>query len=406
MQTEDLKNILWELTEQYGISTLEDQDKILNALKKRMLESALEWELGYELGYKKSQRRESEEEWENKNYRNGSSSKKVQTSSWEIDIAIPRDRNSIFEPKILPKHQTSIADWEQKIISMYGLWMSNTDIRSHFEEIYGVGISESKISYITDKIYGEIEDWKYRPLKAVYPIVYLDCIHYKVRQDGKIISKACYSILWIDLDGNKDILSLVIWENEGAKFWLQVINQLKNRGVEDIFIACIDGLKWFPEALTTVYPKTEVQLCIIHQIRNSTKHVSYKDIKAFMSDLKTVYRAETEEKALKNLELMQEQWRDYPHIFRSWKNNWSELATMFAYPAEIRRLIYTTNTVEGFHRGLRKYTKTKPIFPTDKSVEKALYLAMKNVTKRWTWKIYWWGKIYGQLALFFEERIQ
>lgn len=366
-----------------------------------MLETALEWELWYELGYKKHSRDGVKE-----NYRNGHSKKQVLTWEWNIEISVPRDRNSVFEPEILPKRSNDISDWEQRIINMYGLWLSTSDISSHMEEIYGVWISPSKISYVTNKILWEIEDWKNRPLKRVYPIIYLDCIHYKVRQDGKIISKACYVILWIDSEWNKDVLSLIIWENEGAKFWLWVVNTLKQRWVEDVLIACIDWLKWFPEAIRSVYPKVEIQLCIIHQIRNSTRFVSWKHLREFTTDLKTVYRADSEKQGFKNLETMEEKWwKTYGYAFSSWKNNWADLSTMFAYPAELRKIIYTTNSIEWFNRWLRKYTKTKVIFPTDQALEKSLYLAMKNITKKWVGKVRNWGPILSQFEIFFEGRI-
>jgi len=397
-------NIFQELQDKYGIDTLEWQDMILKELKKKMLESALEWELWYELWYKKWKRRK-DIDWEEKNYRNWYSTKQVLTSEWPVEIKVPRDRKWEFEPEILPKRSNNISDWEQRIINMYGLWLTNSDIRTHFEEIYWIWVSESKISYITNKVFSEIEDWKNRPLKDKYAIIYLDCIHYKVRQEWKILNKACYIILWIDEEWNKDVLSIIIWENEWAKFWLQVVNNLKQRWVKDIMIASIDWLKWFPEAIRTVYPKVEIQLCIIHQIRNSTKYISRKDLKEFMTDLKTVYKAIDEKTALKNLDKMEEKWwKIYWYVFKSWRDKWAELSTMFAYPEEIRKIIYTTNTIEWFNRWLRKYTKTKVIFPNDSALEKSVYLAMKNVTKRWTWKIANWGKIYSQLKIYFDGR--
>ena len=397
--------ILVELQEKHGIDTLEWQDMILKEFKKMMLESALEWELWYELWYKKWKRRISSWLEENKNYRNWHSSKQVLTSDWPIDISVPRDRNWNFEPEILPKRSNDISDWEQRVISMYGLWLSNNDIKSHFQDIYWVWISESKITYVTNKVFAEIEDWKNRPLKKIYSIIYLDCIHYKVRQDWKIISKACYVILWIDDEWKKDVLTMIIWENEWAKFWLWVVNTLKQRWVEDIMIASIDWLKGFPEAIRAVFPKVEIQLCIIHQIRNSTKYISRKDLKEFMADLKTVYKAFDEKTALENLDKIEKKWwKNYWYVFKSWRDNWAELSTMFAYPDAIRRIMYTTNAIEWFNRWLRKYTKTKTIFPTDASLEKSMYLAMKNVTKKWTWNIPNWGKIYSQLKIYFEGR--
>lgn len=394
-------DIFSKLQKKYDITTLWWQDDLLKELKKRMLETALEWELWYELWYNKHERN-----WEKNNYRNWYSKKQVLTSEWNIEVSVPRDRNSEFEPDILPKRNNDISDWEQRIINMYGLWLSTSDISSHMEEIYWVWISPSKISYVTNKILWELEDWKNRPLKKLYTIIYLDCIHYKVRQDWKIVSKACYVILGIDIEWNKDVLSMIIWENEWAKFCLTVVNNLKQHWVNDILIACVDWLKWFPEAIRSVYPKLEIQLCIIHQIRNSTKFVSRKDLKEFMKDLKTVYRADTEKQWFKNLEKMEEKWwKTYGYVFKSWKNNWWELSTMFAYPEEVKKIIYTTNSIEWFNRGLRKYTKTKTIFPTDQALEKSLYLAMKNITKKWSWKVRNWWPILNQFQIFFEWRI-
>lgn len=396
-------NILQELQEKHWIDTLEWQDMILKELKKKMLESALEWELWYELWYKKWKRRKDLSD--NRNYRNWHNSKQVLTSDWPIEIKVPRDRKWEFEPEILPKRSSDISDWEQRVINMYGLWLSNSDIKAHFEEIYWVWISESKITYVTNKVFTEIEDWKNRPLKKVYSIIYLDCIHYKVRQDWKIISKACYVILWIDTEWKKDVLAMIVWENEWAKFWLWVVNTLKQRWVEDVMIASIDWLKWFPEAIKTVFPEVEIQLCIIHQIRNSSKYISRKDLKEFMKDLKTVYKAIDEKTALDNLGKIEKKWwKNYWYVFKSWKDNWAELSTMFAYPEEIRKIMYTTNAIEWFNRWLRKYTKTKTIFPTDASLEKSMYLAMKNVTKKWTWSIPHWWKIYSQFKIYFEGR--
>jgi len=377
-------------------------NNIVKDLTKWMLETALNAELEYNLWYSKYSKT-GNNSW---NSRNWYSKKMVKTNDWLMELSVPRDRNGEFEPEIVWKRSNDISNIEQKIINMYWLWLSTQDISNHVKDIYWIGLSESKISMITDKILKDVEEWKNRPLEKVYPIIYLDCIHYKVRQDWKIINKACYIIIWINLEWRKEVLSLVVWENEWAKFWLQVVNNLKSRWVEDIFIACIDWLKWFPEAIRTVYPKVEIQLCIIHQIRTSTKYVSRKDLKEFMKALKTVYKANTEEDALNNLEKMENDWwKTYWYVFKSWKDKWSELSTMFCYPEEIRRLIYTTNTIEWFNRCLRKYTKTKIIFPTDKALEKSLYLAMLNVTKKWTWKISNWWKIYSQLQIFFEDRI-
>ena len=340
------------------------------------------------------------------NTRNGSSSKKVKSSYGEMDINIPRDRESTFEPQALKKYQKDISNIENQIISMYAKGMTTRDISSHIKQIYGFGISESMVSQITNKILPTIEEWQNRPLEKVYPFVFLDAIHYNVRENGVIVKKAVYIALGYNLNGLKEVLGMWIGENESAKYWLMVLNQLKERGLEDILIVSTDNLPGFTQAIEAVYPKTEIQKCVIHQIRNSTRYVSYKDIRELMADMKKVYKAPTEESALLQLDLFEDKWNDkYPSCVRSWKNNWAELATYFKYPQEIRTLIYTTNAIEAFNRQLRKVTKNKAIFPTDFALSKSLYLAMADASLKWTSRVRGWDKIYSQLSIYFEGRI-
>ena len=312
-----------------------------------------------------------------------------------------------FEPQLLKKNQTSISqDIEEKILSMYAKGMTTSDIEEHIRDIYGIEVSDTTVSRITDKILPIAREWQQRPLEAIYAVVFMDAIHYHVRSEGRIIKKAVYIAIGINLDGRKDVLGMWVGENESAKFWATVLNGLKNRGVEDIFIACTDNLTGFSSAIEAVFPKTEIQNCIIHQLRNSSKYVSYKDLKALMADLKAVYAAVDEETALNALDVFAEHWdKKYPKISQSWRDNWANLSTYFKFPQEVRRLIYTTNTIEGFNRQLRKVTKSKSVFPTDDSLLKMLYLAMTDITKKWTGRRQDWSKIYAQLTIFFEERL-
>ena len=335
------------------------------------------------------------------------SSKTLRTSFGDVEVSVPRDRKSEFDPIILKKNQTSISqEIEAKIISMYSKGMTTGDIEAHVRDIYGVEISDTTISRITDKILPKAKEWQQRPLEAIYAVVFLDAIHYHVRSEGQIVKKAVYIAIGIDLDGRKDVLGMWIGENESAKFWATVLNSLKNRGVEDIFIACTDNLNGFSAAIEAVYPKTEIQNCIIHQLRNSSKYVAYKDLKALMADLKAVYGAVDEPTALDALDVFSEHWdKKYPKISQSWRANWANLSTYFKFPQELRRLIYTTNTIEGFNRQLRKVTKSKSVFPTDDSLFKMLYLAMTDITKKWTGRRQDWSQIHAQLAIYFEDRM-
>ena len=392
-----------ELLQTSGISSMEDIQNLFKETIAEFMENGLDAELDDELGYTKY-------DYKNKNTdnsRNGHSNKTLRTSFGDVEVSVPRDRKGEFEPQLLKKNQTSISqDIEEKILSMYAKGMTTSDIEEHIRDIYGIEVSDTTVSRITDKILPIAREWQQRPLEATYAVVFMDAIHYHVRSEGRIIKKAVYIAIGINLDGRKDVLGMWVGENESAKFWATVLNGLKNRGVEDIFIACTDNLTGFSSAIEAVFPKTEIQNCIIHQLRNSSKYVSYKDLKALMADLKAVYAAVDEETALNALDVFAEHWdKKYPKISQSWRDNWANLSTYFKFPQEVRRLIYTTNTIEGFNRQLRKVTKSKSVFPTDDSLLKMLYLAMTDITKKWTGRRQDWSKIYAQLTIFFEERL-
>jgi putative transposase len=352
-------------------------------------------------GYEKSEKKGNN----SGNSRNGFNKKRLQSEFGEVELNTPRDRLGEFEPKVIGKYQTKTDNLEERVIAMYAKGMSTRDIEDHLRDIYGVEASAGLISRITDKIMPAVMEWQSRPLEAIYPIVYFDGIIFKVRKDSKIINKCVYTVLGIDMEGKKDILGLWVSDNESAAFWTQVCNELKNRGVCDILIACHDNLNELSRAVNTVFPKTEQQLCIIHQIRNSTKYVTYKDIKAVLADLKKIYTAPTLDDAEYRLEEFKEKWDSkYPQIGKSWNDNWAELSTFFKYPDEVRKLIYTTNAVEGFHRMLRKFTKTKVIYPNDDALRKSIYLSIQEITKKWSMPVQNWGIIMGQLMIFFSDR--
>ena len=384
-----------------GCKTPNDITSKLKQLFAGTLEKMLEAEMDEHLGYEKNSILGNN----SGNSRNGYGKKTIKSEWGESEISVPRDRAGTFEPQVIEKRQTRTDDMEARILAMYQKGMSVRDIEDHIRDIYGVDASASLISRITDKIMPELMEWQQRPLSEIYPVVFFDGIYYKVRKDSKVVNKCVYSVLGIDEEGKKDILGIWIGENESAAFWTTIFNELKNRGVKDILIACHDNLSGFANALSTVFPKTENQLCIIHMIRNSTKFVSYKDIKPIMADLKQVYGAVNEEAALYALEEFKEKWDSkYPQIYRMWESNWTDLSGFFKYPTEMRRLIYTTNAVEGFHRMLRKFTKTKTNFPTDDSLKKSIYLSVKEISKKWNNPVRDWGKIIGQFMMFFEER--
>ncbi len=392
-----------ELLLSSNISSMEDIQDLFKETIAEFMESGLEAELDDELGYGRYDYRNKDTD----NSRNGHSSKTLRTSYGDVDVAVPRDRKGEFEPQLLKKNQTSISqDIEEKILSMYAKGMTTGDIETHIQDIYGIEVSDTTISRITDKILPIAKEWQQRPLEAVYAVVFLDAIHYHVRSEGQIVKKAVYIALGINLDGKKDVLGMWVGENDNAKYWTTVLNGLKNRGVEDIFIACTDNLTGFSAAIEAVFPKTEIQNCIIHQLRNSSKYVSYKDIKELMADLRSVYAAVDEPAALDALDAFSTKWETkYPKISRSWRENWANLSTYFKYPQEVRRLIYTTNSIEGFNRQLRKVTKTRSVFPTDDSLFKMLYLAMVDITKKWTGRQRDWSKIHAQLSIYFAERM-
>ena len=392
-----------ELMQELDINDMTDINALFKEFVGDILENGLEAELDDELGYSKYDYRNKDTD----NSRNGHSTKTMKTSFGEVDIAVPRDRKGEFEPQLVKKQQTSLSgDIEEKILSMYAKGMTTRDIDAHIREIYGLEISDSTVSRITDKILPVVKEWQQRPLEEIYAVVFLDAIHYHVRSEGQIVKKAVYIAIGINMSGIKEVLGMWVGENESAKYWLSILNGLRNRGVEDILIACVDGLTGFDNAIEAVYPKTEIQQCIIHQIRNTTRFVSYKDIKALMADLKRVYAAVDEETALYELEAFGEKWNGkYPKIAQSWEANWPKLSTYFKYPQEVRTLIYTTNAIEGFNRQLRKVTKSKSVFPTDDSLLKMLYLAMMDITKKWTGKRRDWGIIHSQLEVFFAARL-
>ncbi|NVP24992.1 IS256 family transposase [Treponema phagedenis] len=388
------------LIEEYQPNSVQDiQDAIKDLLGdtlEQMLKAELDEHLEYEYGATPL----------GLNTRNGSSKKTVKSSSGEIEISVPRDREGTFEPQVVKKYQKDISNIENQIISMYAKGMTTRDISNHIKEIYGFGLSESMVSKITNKILPSIEEWQNRPLESVYPIVFLDAIHYNVRENSIIVKKAVYIALGYTSEGFKEILGMWVGENESSKYWLMVLNQLKDRGLEDVLIFSTDNLTGFTQAIEAVYPKAEIQKCIIHQIRSSTKYVSYKDIKELMNDLKTVYKAPTEEIALIQLDEFEEKWGSkYPTCVDSWRRNWAELSTYFKYPQEMRTLIYTTNSMENFNRQLRKVTKNKSVFPSDYALQKSLYLAMIDASEKWTQRIRGWDKIKAQLSIFFEGRI-
>ena len=392
-----------ELLQEADITSMSDIQSLFKETIAEFMENGLEAELDEELGYSKYDFRNKETD----NSRNGHSSKKLKTSFGDVEISTPRDRKGEFEPQLLKKNQTSISqDIEEKILSMYAKGMTTSDIETHIRDIYGVEVSDTTISRITDKILPIVREWQQRPLESVYAVVFMDAIHYHVRSEGQIVKKAVYIAIGIDLEGRKDVLGMWVGENESAKYWATVLSGLKNRGVNDIFIACTDNLTGFSNAINAVFPQTDVQNCIIHQLRNSSKYVSYKDLKALMADLKAVYAAVDEPSAQSALDAFEEAWgKKYPRIAASWRENWANLSTYFKFPQEVRRLIYTTNAIEGFNRQLRKVTKSKTVFPTDDSLLKMLYLAMMDITKKWTGRRQDWSVIHAQLAIYYADRM-
>ncbi len=375
---------------------------LLKQLSKSLVERILDRELSGHLGYEKYDKLVKKKG----NSRNGHSKKTVHGDHGSLELKIPRDRDSSFEPLMVPKGETRLPGFEEKVISLYARGMTTREIQGHLFDLYGTEISPALISNITDLVMEEVKAWQNRPLESLYPIVYLDALRVKIREDGRIHNKAIYLILGINLDGQKEILGIWISKNEGAKFWLSVLTDLKNRGVADIFVVCCDGLSGFPEAIETAFPKAQVQLCIVHMIRNSLKYVSYKNYKEVCADLKNIYRSPTEEEGMRQLENFGDKWDGkYPSISQMWLRNWDNISTFFAYPDEIRKVIYTTNTLESVNRSIRKIIKTRGSFPHDDSLNKLLYLAIQNISKKWTMPIRNWKAALNRFSIMFEERM-
>ncbi len=378
------------------------ENGLLKQLTKRLLERAMQAEMTDHLGYNKHATAGNN----SGNSRNGSSKKTIMGEFGNLDISVPRDRNSTFEPVIIPKGETRFTGFDDKIISMYSLGMTTRDIQKHLEEIYGIDVSPSLISQVTDAISEEVTLWRNRPLDEVYPIVYLDAVRIKVRHDSKVINKAVYLAIGVNIHGIKEVLGMWTAENEGAKFWLQVVTELKNRGVKEIFIACVDGLKGFPEAIESVFPQTQIQLCIVHMVRHSLNFVSWKQRKEVAADLKAIYQAPTVDMAAASLEAFAKKWdASHPSIAKSWHNNWERIIPLFSYPPEIRKAIYTTNAIESLNMSLRKVTKNRGHFPNDDAMFKLLYLALRNIAKKWTMPIRDWKSALNQFSIIFEDRM-
>ena len=378
------------------------ENGLFKELTKRLLERAMAAELTQHVGYEKHDAAGDL----SGNSRNGKSAKTLKGTFGTLPLEMPRDRNGTFEPQIVGKHQTRFTGFDENIISLYARGLSTREIREHLEEIYQVEVSPALISTVTDAVIDEVKTWQNRQLDEVYPIMYLDAIQFKVRDAGHVRNKAVYLAIGVNMDGLKEVLGLWIAQTEGAKFWLQVVTELKNRGVQDIFIACVDGLKGFPEAIETVFPQTEVQLCIVHLVRNSLNYVSWKQRKEVAADLKLIYKAGTEAEAETALDEFAEKWdAKYPTISRSWRSNWTRVIPFFAHPAEVRRVIYTTNAIESLNMSLRKVTKARGSFPNDDAVLKLLYLALRNIAKKWTMPIHDWKAALNRFAIIYEDRL-
>lgn len=384
-----------------GIKTEADLNEFRQMLTKVTVERALNAELDDHLGYDKH------EHSSNSNSRNGTTRKTLRTEDGQFELDSPRDRDGSFEPKLVKKGQTRFTSMDDKILFLYAQGMTTREIVKTFKELYGADASPSLISKVTDAVIDEVVEWQSRPLDPVYPIVYLDCIVLKIRQDKQVINKSVYLALGVNMEGHKELLGMWLSENEGAKFWLNVLTELQNRGVKDILIACVDGLKGFPDAINTVFPETQIQLCIVHMVRNSVRYVPWKDYKPVTVDLKRIYQASTEEQALLSLDAFSEKWDDkYPQISRSWRAHWENLNTLFAYPEDIRKAIYTTNAIESLNSVIRKATKKRKVFPTDDSAKKVVYLAIRQASEKWTMPIRNWKTALNRFMILFEDRLK
>lgn len=398
--SEGKKNIIAELIKEYDIKTAKDIEDALRDLMGGTIQEMLEAELDEHLGYRSYERSDSS------NYRNGKKTKKIRGNLGETKIEVPQDRDGTFEPKVVKKRQKDISGIEQKIISLYAKGMTTRQISDTIEEIYGFEVSDGMVSDITDRLLPQIEDWQNRPLDAVYPIVFIDAVHFSVRDNGQIRKLAAYVILAVSLTGRKEVLSIHIGENESAKYWLGVLNELKNRGVKDVLVICADGLSGMKEAVNTAFPQTELQRCIVHQVRNTLKYVGAKNKKEFANDLKTIYHAPSEEAALKQLERVTEKWeKDYPNAMKSWYKNWDVISPIFKFSADVRKVIYTTNAIESLNSGYRRLNKQRSVFPSDTALLKALYLATHEITKKWTMPLRNWGRVLGELEIMYPDRL-
>ena len=398
--TDGKRAIIHQLLDEYDIQTAEDIQDALKDLLGGTIKEMMEAEMDDHLGYSKSQRSESDD------YRNGYKSKRVNSSYGSMEIDVPQDRRSTFEPQIVKKRQKDISDIDQKIISMYAKGMTTRQISDTIEDIYGFETSEGFISDVTDKIMPQIEDWQNRPLDEIYPVVYIDAIHYSVRDEGIIRKLAAYVILGITVDEKKDVLSISVGDNESSKYWLSVLNELKNRGVKDILVICADGLSGIKEAISAAFPNTEYQRCIVHQVRNTLKYVPDKDRKVFAKDLKTIYQAVNEEKALEALDRVTEKWTPkYPNSMKRWKDNWDVISPIFKFSDTVRKVIYTTNAIESLNSTYRKLNRQRSVFPSDKALLKALYLSTFEATKKWTTTLRNWAQVYGELSIMYEGRL-
>ena len=400
VMTDGKRNIIHQLLQEYDIQTAEDIQDALKDLLGGTIKEMMETEMDEHLGYGRSERSDNEDS------RNGYKRKRVNSSYGSMEISVPQDRKSTFEPQVVKKRQKDISGIDQKIISMYAKGMTTRQISDTLEDIYGFEASEGFISDVTDKILPQIEDLQNRPLSEVYPVLYIDAIHYSVRDEGVIRKLAAYVILGLNADGYKEVLTIEVGENESSKYWLSVLNGLKNRGVKDILILCADGLAGMKEAIAAAFPKTEYQRCIVHQVRNTMKYVSDKDRKPFCADLKTIYQAPTEEKALDALERVTEKWGGkYPNSMRSWRQNWDAICPIFKFSAAVRKVIYTTNAIESLNATYRKLNRQRSVFPSDNALLKALYLSTFEATKKWTMPIRNWGQVYGELSIMYEGRL-
>jgi len=395
------KEIMNYILENYNVQSADDVAEALKDMFKDTIQGMMNAEFDSSMGYEKSDNKIIKS-----NYRNGASKKNVKSKFGEFELEVPRDRNNEFEPMIVPKHQRNISGIEDKIINLYARGLSTREISEEIEDIYGIEMSHTMVSNITDTIMPKIKEWQYRPLQSVYPIIFIDAVHFNVKEDNRIIKKAAYIILGVTCDGFKEVLGIWIGENESAKFWLGTFNDLKNRGVKDVLIICSDGLTGIKEAISAAFPNVMQQRCIVHLIRNSVKFVSYKHLKEFCNDLRTIYQSVDEKQAKENLDKVKKKWKDiYPTSLRVWEDNWDAICTLFNYSKELRHIMYTTNAIESLNRTYRKYTKTKGVFPNDDGLLKSLYLATMNVQKKWTTRYKNWDIIYNELSILYPGRI-